>query len=439
MSDLDRPQGSIARLKQRALRPGLTRESLITYGFTGVALVANLGTGILIARLLGPAGRGEVTAITNAATWISLFFLLGCREAIAYHQAHNPEQGGKLFSTWLVLLIPTAGLGILVAELLIPLLFSAQTDEATRLAMLYMVAGIPLALLGERLQGFLLGDHDFVFWNVARVAIPLLTMAGYAGLSIVGDLTVTSALLSLLIATALVWAVSGVRVIGRHGMTRPSWPIGRTTAWYGLRGSAGDALALLNSRLDLLILPAFVGAASVGYYSVSTNVSWIIFMLASPLVSLVLPVAARRKEQGPATVIKALHVTLAGGVFFAVVVGALADIAVPAVYGSSFGPAVEPLRILLPGTVLYGGAMVLVSGLYAVDRPFTASASQLAGLIFTAVGLALFLESGGIQAAAIVSTTAYTVVFGISVVLYQRATGISWLDYLPRRRRRAAD
>lgn len=379
-----------------------------------------------------------MTAITNAAVWLSLFFLLGSREAIAYHQARHPEQGGRLFSTWLAIMLPAAALGIAVSELLLPLLFSAQTAETTRLGMLYLLAGIPLALLGERLQGFLLGDHDFVFWNLTRFGIPALTVAAYLGLWAFDAFTVTSALLGLLGATALVWGVSSVRVLRRHGLARPSRSIGRTTVWYGLRGSAGDALALLNSRLDLLILPAFVGAAGVGYYSVSTNVSWIIFSIASPLVSLVLPVAARRGARGPATVIKAAHVTFAGGAAFALLVGLLAEFAVKAVYGSDFGPSVEPLRILLPGTVLYGAAMVIVSGLYGAGRPFTAGAPQLVGLVITAVGLAVFLESGGIRAAAIVSTVSYTVVFALSVILYKRAVEIGWRDYLPALRRSAS-
>jgi O-antigen/teichoic acid export membrane protein len=431
VSTNDRGSGLFEQLRRRLSRPGLTREGLITYGFTGIALVANLATGVLVARLLGPSGRGQITAIANAAAWLSLFFLVGSREAIAYHQARHPEQGGRLFSTWILIMIPASVLGILVSELLLPLLFSAQTSETTRLGMLYLLAGIPLVLLSERLQGFLLGDHDFLFWNITRVALPGLTMVAYIALWGFDAFTVESALITLIAAGLIVCAASSVRILRRHGFARPSRAIGKTTVWYGLRGSAGDALALLNSRLDLLILPAFVGAASVGYYSVATNVSWIIFMIASPLMSLVLPVAARRGEKGPATVIKAMHLTLVAGTAFAVVVGLLAGIAVKAVYGADFGPSVEPLRILLPGTVLYGGAMVIVSGLYGAGRPFTAGVPQILGLVITGAGLGLFLQSGGIDAAATVSTASYTLVFIISAILYKRATGLRWGAFVP--------
>jgi O-antigen/teichoic acid export membrane protein len=186
----------------------------------------------------------------------------------------------------------------------------------------------------------------------------------------------------------------------------------------------------MNARLDLLILPAFFSAASVGYYSIATNISWIIVALANPLFSLVLPIAAREGSGGPETVIKTMRVTLAIGSLFALVIGLLADVAISAVYGPDFGPSVLPLRILLPGSVLYGGAVVLASGLYAAGRPFTASIPQLVGLVVTAVGLLVFLRSGGIEAAAIVSTVSYTVVFVLVLVLYGRAAGVGWRAFV---------
>src|SRR2546421_7539907 len=101
----------------RLSRDGLARETAITFGFSGLILLTNLVTGVIIARDLGPSGRGELAAITNTAAWIGVLFVLGCREAVSYHQARHPEDTGRLLSTWLVLLLPSAGLAILAGEL----------------------------------------------------------------------------------------------------------------------------------------------------------------------------------------------------------------------------------------------------------------------------------------------------------------------------------
>jgi hypothetical protein len=57
---------------------------------------------------------------------------------------------------------------------------------------------------------------------------------------------------------------------------------------------------------------------------------------------------------------------------------------------------------------------------------------QAAGLVVTVVGLLVFLPSGGITAAAIVSTVAYGTVFVSALVAYQRATGLAWRRFLNR-------
>ena len=37
---------------------------------------------------------------------ISWIFAMGCFQAVSYHQAKHPEDGGRLITSWLVLLVP---------------------------------------------------------------------------------------------------------------------------------------------------------------------------------------------------------------------------------------------------------------------------------------------------------------------------------------------
>ena len=92
--------------------------------------------------------------------------------------------------------------------------------------------------------------------------------------------------------------------------------------------------------------------------------------------------------------------------------------------------ALTTLRILLPGTVLLAASAVLVSGLYAANRPTAATGAQVAGLVVTVVGLLVFLPGHGIVAAALVSTAAYATVFTTALVAYRRCAGLGWLEFL---------
>jgi O-antigen/teichoic acid export membrane protein len=101
------------------------------------------------------------------------------------------------------------------------------------------------------------------------------------------------------------------------------------------------------------------------------------------------------------------------------------------VYGDSFEGAATSLRLLLPGAVLFAGSSIISAGVYAAGRPFTATVPQLLGMAVTVIGLFAFLGSGGVTAAAIVSSASYTVVFLTTLVAYRAVTGLRWRDFLP--------
>ena len=128
--------------------------------------------------------------------------------------------------------------------------------------------------------------------------------------------------------------------------------------------------------------------------------------------------------------VHSLQATLAIGACLALLIGAAADVGLRLLYGSEFTRSDLVLRLMLPGAVCYACAGVLWSGLYALNRPLTAAVSQASGVVVTVVGLLIFLQRGEIVAAALVSTTSYATVFASALVLYRRAAGLGWRDFL---------
>jgi antigen flippase len=402
---------------------------LAPMGFDASILVVNLVTGIVVARALGPTGRGEIAAILVLAQLSVWFFSGGATEAVTFRLSRSPADGPRLFGTWLAIGIPISLIAIAAAQFALPILFSAQTQSTIDLARVYLA--IVLVMMLQTVQyGMLLGRQDFFFYNIVRFIQPALIAAAYIGLWAAGELTVELALAINAAATCTAFAVAGFRLLRRQGIGPPSKTLLRDTLSYGLRAHVGSIAGIVNARLDLLIVPAFLGAASVGLYSVATNVTSIIVTLTATVATLVLPVATRRNRKSARTVIRTLHAVLLIGVAIAIPLAVLANLALKIVYGAEFEGAATALRILLPGVVLDAAAMVLWSGLLAANRPFLTSVAAAPAAILTVLGLVLFLESGGINAAAVVSTCAYTVVFVISMILYKRVAALRWRDFL---------
>lgn len=404
---------------------GLARIGAHTFLFSALTLVVNLASGVIIARGMGADGRGELTAVLTIAVVGVWIFGMGSIPAASYHGARHPDDAGRLLATWLALMVPIGAVGIGVFALLCPVLLAAQEPGTVGLARLFMLSMLPSLML-QAASGVLLGVHDFLFVNVASFLRFVAIVGAYVALLVGGVLVVWSALLVNAVVDAAFAAIYVRRVVARYGWARPDLALGRRTLWYGFRAHGTQVGGIVNGRVDLLLLPAFLTAVSVGLYAVATSVSGIVFALANALALVVLPAAARDGGRRTEIVMRATYATLVIGVVLGAVVAAVATPAVRIVYGAEFLGSAEAIRLLLPGTVALAMAGVLGSGLYALERPGLAAVAQVPGIVVTVVGLLLFLRAGGIVAAAIVSSVAYATVLATSLWLYRRAAGVPW-------------
>ena len=405
------------------------RTGAVTYLYSALTLLANLVSGVVSARALGPSGRGVTVALVSVTQLGGFLFAMGVAQSLSYFIARAPDDGPRLFTTWTLMLLPAGALAVVAGEILIPNIFSTHNHAAVVAGRWFLVT-VVLVIGTELNYGLLLGASDFGLYNLLRFAQPAMMAASFVVLWSLGALDVTSALIAPTVATAITLAVGMVRSVSRIGIGRPDFALGSKTLWYGIRGQGTLVATHVNARLDVAILPAYVAASSVGLYSVATNVSLIVFQLSSAFAALLLPAAARDPERGPDKVLGSLYATVLVAAALALVLGLLAKPLLGLVYGQPFREAAPTLRLILPGAVLFAGSSILSAGIYAAGRPFVASLAQMLGLVVTVVGLAVFLGSGGITAAAIVSSAAYGSAFAATLIAYKLVTGRSWRWFL---------
>ena len=93
-------EGRVVERLVRVFRSQNVRQRVLPapMSFDAAILVTNLATGIIVARALGPSGRGELAAtllVTQIAAWI---FSMGSSEAISYFQARRNPRRARSFS-----------------------------------------------------------------------------------------------------------------------------------------------------------------------------------------------------------------------------------------------------------------------------------------------------------------------------------------------------
>ena len=86
--------GAPPGLVRRLLARGLVRAGIVTYLFSGLTLVANLVTGVVMARTLGPEGRGVAFALVTGVTQLAglLFADGGHSEPELLHRAKSTRR-----------------------------------------------------------------------------------------------------------------------------------------------------------------------------------------------------------------------------------------------------------------------------------------------------------------------------------------------------------
>jgi O-antigen/teichoic acid export membrane protein len=415
---------------RRLLSRGLVRAGIVTYVFSGLTLVAYLVSGVVSARALGPDGRGVTAALTMVIQLAAFLFAMGVARSLSYFIARRPEDGPTLFTTWTLMLLPLSAVAIGLTQLLLPTIFATDGEQAIEIGRWFAFT-IVLAVAMELVYGLLLGVQDFFFYNALRFAQPALIAAVFAVLWARDDLTVESALISSTAASGLTLLVGLGRALAQVGLGPADLGMGLTTLWYGVRGQGQAVAANITARLDVAMLPAFVVAASVGLYSVATNVSLIVYHLSNIFAGVVVPAVSRHPERSSVKVIGSLWASLAVAAALALALGLFARPVLGLVYGDDFRDAAEPLLLLLPGAVLFAGASILTAGIYAAGRPFTATLTQVLGMVVTVVGLLVFLRTGGITAAALVSSASYATVFVAALLVYKSVSGAPWRSFLP--------
>src|SRR5438105_3237267 len=114
---------------------------LVTFAVNACLALLGLVTGGLLARLLGPQGRGELAAIQTWPTNIASLAMLGLAEATVYFSAREPRQAGRHLSSAMALALLVSPPVGLVAYLLMPVLLNAQSAHVIQAARWYQEVG----------------------------------------------------------------------------------------------------------------------------------------------------------------------------------------------------------------------------------------------------------------------------------------------------------
>jgi O-antigen/teichoic acid export membrane protein len=384
---------------------------------------------LLLARGLGPSGRGSVAFVTVAALVTARIGKIGIGQATSVLAAQRPAARPTLLSNLIGFSLATSlvGGGVLVGGLY---LLGAEPAGITRAHLPILMAGIVAASLVD--ENFLVGCGRLREAAAISASGGWLYASALVITSVTVGLSVDSALLAWVgahFAWAAVLATVGMRTCGR---SLPDRRLLAESVRFGARAWMGSTSLLLNARLDQIILGVIATNVALGHYAVAVNAAEVLLFLPTAVAMSLLPAVAR--ESGMTSAERTLRTFRSASILTLVSIVAAAAVgwfAIPHVFGADYRDSVLPFMWLLPGALGYTALSIFSNSLLASSAPGLSSLGSVAAL---AIGVALdlaLIPSFGASGAAAAASAAFLAGGATVAFLYRRATGFHWSGLVP--------
>lgn len=405
-----------------AAERGLRADVLLMLGAKFGVLILGAATTVIVARSLGPAGRGSLASTYALMTLLAQLGTFGVASANPYFAAREPHMVARIAgnSLWLA-----SALGIVMAAVGIALKLVAPgaLGDISWPELLVGMCGVPISLCSLFLQSILLAEGRTMLYNGVDVGAALLTVLL---LLTVLPLAGGGVLLALALMVSPQVAAVGVYLssMRRHGrLLRPlDGVLARRMVSYGARAYVVTLVAYLLIRIDLLLVNGIQGAKSAGEYSIAVALADALYLLPATVALNLFARVAR----GSADRDMSLSVFQLVAVVYLMVCAVAAPLAGPAImllFGQAYHPAIALFLWLLPGVYFLGMLNVIAYHFAGHGMPRELILVWIPGLVVN-LGLDItLLPHHGTYIASIASTVAYAIVCALHLRMFARDLG----------------
>jgi O-antigen/teichoic acid export membrane protein len=411
----------------RSLAPAV----FLTLGSKATILVINALGVVVVARALGPSGRGAIAVAFSFALVLVQFGSLGLQSANPYFAARDPRQINAIVlnTIW-----GAAAIGVILVACALAgkASFPALLRGLDWLDVVVVAAGLPAMLATQLLQSVFLAEGRMRVYNGVELAGNLIVLVGLVvGLIFLhfGVLGAIAVMVSVNWGMALTFLALQRAKADRFG--KPDLKLFRRMLKYGFRVYMTTLVAYLVGRINLILVDSYLGTGQAGVYSIGVAIAEGMHLLPSVVALNLFPRIARGAGfESSAAVFRILCVVFGG---FCLLTVPLAGPAIHLLYGPRFSQATEIYYWMLPGIFSYGMLNVLSYHFAGRGFPLEAMLVWFPGLLVNLVLVMVFVPGHHAYMAAFAATIAYMVVLILHVWLFAKESG-GYRVLLPRLR-----
>lgn len=378
----------------------------------GLGPVLGLASGPLLARAMGPEGRGQFAAIMQPLTLAGAIASIGIPAAVTYFVAQEKFNTRSVLIRGLLISSIFAALAYGVLVIYSGQLSSVQDIPQDFLLIIWLLVFVSAAIQIRR--GYLQGNAKWKTLDLERFSFALLRFFVVATLAVVGissaETYAIGSLAAFVAAAVIVWWPSKPKQL----KAAPKVPYLAMTG-YSLSAAFGTIAVVANNRLDQVLLPVMAPSQEVGFYAIAVTVAEVPIILGTLAARDALYQSSR--GQSSVQILKSSRLYLFGGTGIGLLLAALAPYYMAPVFGADFNGAVQSVQVLALGTIFACFALAFTAIIAGGGRPAVSSLIPLSGLVLTITLFMVFEAEMSSLTAAIIAAISQIVSVIVGIIL----------------------
>jgi O-antigen/teichoic acid export membrane protein len=399
-----------------------------------IILLASLFIGIIIARILGPFGKGLLAIITMVWAVVLRLGNFGIGTFNTYVISNKSIDKRDIIgnSFWIGL---TIGIIFFLIILIFAFCFPQVFRNIPRSYLLFYLLFLPFAFWHNFFSGILNGEQKFKKLNIFSIIAQVINLIGVILLLLVFKLDV----FYILIWYALVNIISAFLPMGfvflKNGVFLGlNLKVLKATLNYGIKIYLSGIFSLLILRVDLYMVNFFKGLAQAGLYSLASTFGDMFFILPFSIIFVIFPKINIKGKNKKELIARYSRISLF--LVFLMAIGTLFFIKfmIGLLYGEAFLPSVQPILLLLPGLMAFSVVNVLGQYFLSTRYPFKLTIYWFLVAILNIVLNFIYIPQYGMVAAAVSSTITYLLALGFHYYFFYKETKMGFYDvFVPRK------
>ena len=398
-------------------------QSLTVTFLTKVAIFfIGIATSIILARILGPAGRGKYAIVILVPTVAIVIFNLGISDSIIHLIGSKKYKIEEVFYNSIIF---TIILGTIAIVLIILALNYVELNYLNSLPLKYtMIAliAIPFHLLSGYLRSIHLGMESIGKFNFLELEKSCMFLIFIILSLLLFKLNVFGAVISWILTTVVVCFTSIVLLKYRITSAKQYGLSSLTSQLiYGLKHYIPSISSFLHYRVDLFLIFYFNDNRQVGLYVIAVGLGEMFLYIPSSVQLILAPHIASSNSTSSSEVTTVCERNLCLLMLILLIIFLQIDkFLINIAFGQAFFSAYLPLRYLLPGIFALSLSKVLSADFIGRGKPEVTTLASSVALVLNVLLNLVLIPTYGIIGAAIASSISYsTQTFILSFVFLQ--------------------